>query len=237
MRFLIIIPTLNEYRNIGKLHKKINKLYKNPNILFIDDNSTDGSKEEIISLCKKYKKTKYIFRSKKLGIGSAHKLGIKLAIKNKYQYVCTMDCDGTHNPKNINSMFELLKNNDLVMTTRFKNKKSIHSWSLKRIFITYMRYYLVRFLLGTKLDSSGGFRLYDLNKIKLNDILLAKDNNYNFFWESTFLLEQKKYKISEISIILPNRSLGYSKMRLRDIFSGIFYLLKIFIHYRVKTKQ
>ena len=91
----------------------------------------------------------------------------------------------------------------------------------------------MRLLLGTKLDSSGGFRLYDLKKIKLNDICLAKDNNYNFFWESTFLLELKKYKLTEISINLPFRTLGSSKMRFRDIVSGVFYLLRIFIHYRL----
>jgi len=92
---------------------------------------------------------------------------------------------------------------------------------------------LVRLLLGTKLDSSGGFRLYDLKKIKLEDIFLAKDNNYNFLWESTFLLENKKYKLTEIPINLPFRTLGISKMRTQDIISGIFKLLKTFVIYRL----
>ena len=230
MRFLIIIPTLNEHKNIGIIQKKIFNVYKNANVLFIDDNSNDGSKEEIIDLSKRYRRINYIFRPKKLGIGSAHKLGLKLAKKKNYRYVCTMDCDGTHNPIAIKTMFKIIKNYDLVMTTRFKNKKLISNWPLKRIFITHMRYYLVRFLLGTKLDSSGGFRLYDLKKIKLNDVFLAKDNNYNFFWESTFLLELKKYKLTEIPISLPFRTLGISKMRFRDIIFGIFKLLKTFFY-------
>ena len=234
MKFLIIIPTLNENKNIRIIHKKIIKIFAAANILFIDDNSTDGSKKEIIELRKKNKKINYIFRPKKLGIGSAHKLGLKLAVKNKYRYVCTMDCDGTHNPTAIKIMFKLIKKYNLVMTTRFKNKKMYQSWPIKRIFITHMRYYLVRLLLGTKLDSSGGFRLYDLKKIKLRDILQAKDDNYNFFWESTFLLENKKYKITEIPINLPFRTFGASKMRLQDIVSGIFYLIKTFIKYRLK---
>jgi len=81
MRFLIVIPTLNEYQNIGAIYKKIVKLYKKANILFIDDNSSDGSKEEILNLRKKNSKVNYIFRKKRLGIGSAHKLGIKIAKK------------------------------------------------------------------------------------------------------------------------------------------------------------
>lgn len=233
MKFLIIIPTLNEHRNIGIIYKKIIKLYKKANILFIDDNSNDGSKNEILDLRKENKKVNYIFRKKKLGIGSAHKLGIKIAKKNNYQYVCTMDCDGTHDPKAIKMMLKNIKRYNLIMTTRFKYKNSISGWPLKRIFITKMRYYLVRLVLGTKFDSSGGFRLYDLKKIKIRDIFLAKDNNYNFFWESTFILELKKYKITEIPIILPNRTLGSSKMGFTDIFYGIFYLLKIFLVYKL----
>ena len=83
MRFLIVIPTLNEHKNIGTIYKKIVNLYKKANILFIDDNSDDGSKNEILDLKKKDKRVNYIFRKKKLGIGSAHKLGIKIAKKKK----------------------------------------------------------------------------------------------------------------------------------------------------------
>ena len=233
MRFLIVIPTLNEHKNIGIIYKKIVNLYKKVNILFIDDNSNDGSKKEILDLRKKDKKVNYIFRKKKLGIGSAHKLGIRLAIKYNYQYVCTMDCDGTHEPKSIKKMFKYIKKYNLIMTTRFEYKNSLKGWPLKRIIITKMRYYLVSFVLNTKLDSSGGFRLYDLKKIKLKDILLAKDNNYNFLWESAFILELKKYKITEIPIILQNRTLGSSKMSLKDIFYGVFYLLKVFFIFRL----
>ena len=63
--------------------------------------------------------------------------------------------------------------------------------------------------------------------------MTLKDNNYNFFWQSAFLLENKKYKISEIPIDLPNRVIGSSKMKLKDIISGILNLLKFFIKYKI----
>ena len=233
MRFLIVIPTLNEYRNISTIYKKIVKLYKKANILFIDDNSNDGSKEEILNLRKKNSKVNFIFRKKRLGIGSAHKLGIKIAKKNNYRYICTMDCDGTHEPKSIKTMFKYIKKYNLILTTRFKYKNSLKGWPFIRIVITNMRYFLISLVLGSKFDSSGGFRLYDLNKIKLKDILLAKDNNYNFLWESTFILELKKYKITEIPIILHSRVIGSSKMRFKDIFYGLIYLLKTFIIFKL----
>lgn len=143
-----------------------------------------------------------------------------------------MDCDGTHHPKTIKKMFKYVKKNNLIITTRFKKKKALSDWPIKRILITKLRYNLVYFLLGTKLDGSGGFRLYDLKKIKIKDIFKAKDNNYNFFWESTYILE-KKYKIYEVPITLPNRTLGFSKMKFKDIILGVIYLIKIFLKYRI----
>ena len=186
-----------------------------------------------MNLKKRNKKVDYIFREKKLGIGSAHKVGIKLAKKKNYRYVCTMDCDGTHDPKHIGQMLNKIKNCDLVISNRFLKKNSLKGWNLKRKIITKLRYYLVWMLLGTKLDGSGGFRLYDLKKVKLNDILNIKDNNYNFFWQSAFLLEIKKYKILEISIKLPNRAIGSSKMRLKDIMFGVLSLIIFFIKYKI----
>ena len=104
---------------------------------------------------------------------------------------------------------------------------------MKRIIITKLRYYLVWILLGTTLDGAGGFRLYDLRKIKLKDIFESKDNNYNFFWQSAYLLEHKKYIISEFPIDLPNRVIGSSKMKFKDIISGFLNLINFFIRYKL----
>ena len=74
MKFLIIIPTLNERGNISIIYNKIVKLHKKAHMLFIDDNSIDGSSQEIFNIRKKNKKVNYIFRDKRLGIGSAYKI-------------------------------------------------------------------------------------------------------------------------------------------------------------------
>ena len=140
-KILLVIPTLNEFGNIQKIYKKIQTVSKEINILFIDDNSIDGSKKIIINLKIKNKKVNYIFRDKKLGIGSAHKVGIKFAKKKNYRYVCTMDCDGTHDPKHIKKMLIKVKNSDLVISNRFLKKNSLKGWDLKRIIITKLRYY------------------------------------------------------------------------------------------------
>ena len=50
---ILIIPTLNESKNITNLFKKIKKVDHKLDILFVDDNSTDGTKDEILALKKK----------------------------------------------------------------------------------------------------------------------------------------------------------------------------------------
>ena len=96
------------------------------------------------------------------------------------------------------------------------------------MFLTRTRHFIVRSVLNINYDSSGGDICYDVKKIRIKDILLAKDDGYAFFWESIFILHKKKYKISEIPIILPSRATGTSKMGLKDIFYSVIYLIYIY---------
>lgn len=232
---LIIIPVLNEEKNILPIFDKIKKnLNKKFNILFIDDNSIDKTRQNIYYLINKNKNISLIKRPKRLGIGSAHKVGLTLGFKKKYKYIITMDCDGTHNPKYINKMLEIakLENYPIITTNRFLNKNSLKDWAIWRILLTNFRHFLIRLLLNIQLDSSGAFRLYKTREIKINHILLAKNPSYSFFWESIFILT-KKYKIKEIAINLPGRLTGSSKMNFGEIFKALRYLLIFFIRNRI----
>ena len=140
-----------------------------------------------------------------------------------------MDADGTHNPKYIKKLLFYSNKYDLVITNRFINKNSIKDWPFSRKLLTNIRFNLINFLLNFNFDSSGAYRCINTNKIKLKDILLAKDDSYSFFWESIYHLNKKNYTIKEIRVDLPYRKVGSSKMRLKDIISSIFYLIKYFI--------
>ena len=226
---LIIIPVLNEEKNIKPLIKKIfSHLKKNDkHLLFIDDNSKDKTQKEILKFQKKYKNKIYLIkRKKKLGIGSAHKYGFIWGYKKKYKIIITMDSDGTHDPLYISDMLNLLeaKKCQITSTNRFLNKGSLKSWIMWRKFLTSLRHFIIKFMLNIKFDSSGAFRGYLVNEVKLEDILKAKNNSYSFFWESIFILS-KKYKIKEIPINLPARLSGNSKMKINDIFLALIYLI------------
>ena len=228
MKTLIIVPTLNEQKNIPVLYKKLNKTNINFDLLFVDDHSIDGSQEIIKKLAKKNKKVKYIFRPKKMGVGSAHKDAFKWAYKKKYQILISIDADGTHDPKFIKLFINKLKSHDIVISNRFMKPNLLQDWPLIRIWLTFVRLLAIRILLSIPYDSSGAFRCINCKKVSLSDLILAKDNGYSYFWESIFILHQKKYKITQLPVPLPFRYMGKSKISFKDIFFAIYYLFLVF---------
>ena len=106
-----------------------------------------------------------------------------------------MDSDGTHNPEYIKKFLSSIKDYDLITTSRFSNKNSLKGWPFFRIVLTNIRHWIIKFFLGLKIDASGAFRCYNLNQIKIKDILSAKDNGYSFLGKK-FILFSKKKKVS-----------------------------------------
>ena len=228
---LVIVPTLNEKNNIIILLKKLKLTKILHDILFIDDNSKDGSQEVIKKIAKKNRNINYIFRPKKLGIGSAHKEGFVWSYKKKYKIIVTMDADGTHDPKYMKFMIQKLQrsNYDVVTTSRFLKKNSLKNWPLFRIILTTLRHIAISFLLFMPYDASGAFRCINCRKVKLKDLILTKQDSYSYFWESLFILYKKKYKISQIPIQLPYRNVGSSKMQITDVIFSLYYLMIVFV--------
>ena len=229
MKVIIIIPTLNEENSIKKLVYSLKEYLKQYSVLIVDDDSSDTTQSQIIKFKKKFKRINFIFKKKNFGIGSAIKDGIKYAIQKKYDACITMDADGTHDAKKITKMIKIIKTKkyDIVSTNRFYYKESLKKWSFYRIFLTKLRYYIVRILLNTNLDSSGNFRAYNLKKIKSKHFFLSKNKSYFYLIESLFYLEKLNYRIIEIPIILHPRTFDTSKMRLKHILASLISLLKL----------
>ena len=226
---IIIVPILNEKKNIEILFKKLNTLNIGFDLLFIDDNSSDGSQEMIKNLVKNNQNINYIFRPKKMGVGSAHKDGFIWAYKKHYKTIITMDADGTHDPKYIKFLIEELESFDIVITNRFLEKNLLIDWPLFRIFLTRTRHILISSFLSMSYDASGAFRCINCEKVTLSDLILAKNDGYAYFWESIFILHKKKYRIGQIPIRLPYRMLGSSKMTVKDVFISVSYLMIVFL--------
>ena len=122
----IIIPCYNEAENIihtkNRIIEQINKLQMDYELVFIDDGSTDGTKEILNKLHNKNKKLKAISFSKNFGHQSAILAGLKYA---KGDAVIMMDADLQHPPELIPKMInEWKKGHDIVNTIRKKGKEN-----------------------------------------------------------------------------------------------------------------
>ena len=130
----ILVPVFEEKNNILKFVNKISKILKDFNfeILFIDDDSKDGSLEELKKISAKYSFVNFISRkSKNRDLTESLKLGIT---NIDTDLICVTDCDLQHDVDKIPSMIGKIinENYDLIIGSRFINKNDNIGLSLNR---------------------------------------------------------------------------------------------------------
>lgn len=234
---LIFIPTYNERKNVEMMCQQLLELDLDADILFIDDNSPDGTGAILDQLSRDCHGVSVIHRSGKLGIGSAHLDGIKYAYRHGYARLLTMDCDFSHSPSYIPKLIEESRDNDFVTTTRFVLENSLEGWGRFRKGLTSLGHFITKNLFGIGYDASGAFRLYKLSSLNPQLFDNIESKGYSFFLESLLLISHRGYKIIEIPIILPNRIRGDSKMRYIDIFKGLYFIIKTYLGIKLCNKD
>jgi dolichol-phosphate mannosyltransferase len=227
--FLIFIPTFNEVENVEIILSKLQQLNISFDILFIDDNSPDGTGALLDRLAKEQTNLFVLHRSGKQGIGSAHRDGILWAYQQRYEKLLTMDCDLTHSPEYISKFINKSHEFEVVVGSRYLEKNSLAGWNLLRLFLTQFGHLSTKYCLGIPFDATGAFRLYNLKKIPQSFLNLVKSNGYSFFFESLFVLYRNQFQISEVATVLPARTYGHSKMRLRDALHSVKELMAILL--------
>jgi dolichol-phosphate mannosyltransferase len=235
-RLLIMIPTYNEVGNITLLYKEIKALNLSADILIIDDNSSDGTRDKIEEIIDRDKTVFKLFRPAKLGIGNAHKAGIRWSVQQGYNHLITLDCDFTHPPEYIPDFLKLKANYDIVVGSRFMQKDSLEDWPVFRKILTHLGHWFTVNLLDMPFDASGAFRLYRLNN-KIQLLKLIRSDSYSFFFESLFVFRLNKCSIVEIPIHLPARTMGKSKMTFQDAYKSIRFLLSLYIRKLTNKKS
>jgi dolichol-phosphate mannosyltransferase len=224
---LIFIPTYNEARNVVQLYNHLKDIGTKIDILFLDDNSPDGTGEILEKLRQEDKDLFIIHRKEKLGIGSAHKEGIRWAYNKNYKILITMDSDYSHSPDDIEKFLKISENNDLIVGTRFAKKDGMGELELVRKLMSLIAHFMTKYLLKVPYDCTNGFRLYRLDKIPQNLFEEVKSHSYSFFFESLFIIHNRKFKVEEIAIKLGCRAYGDSNMSTNDVLLSIKTLLKL----------
>lgn len=224
----IVVPTLNEAQNLETLTEKINAISPNYRIIFIDDNSKDGTAEILKRLSKKYN-VNFFIRKNKRGYGSALKLGLEKA-KNS-EIIVTMDADLSHNPSDIPKLIKKMQKNDIVIGSRYIAKGKIRGWPLLRRITSKLTNLLVSFSLnlGVK-DNTSSYRAYSGTFVR-KIIKSIRSEGYSILEELLFLARKENAKISEIPITFQNRKEGKSKA---NMFKEAFGLVKMIMRLRKK---
>jgi dolichol-phosphate mannosyltransferase len=226
---LIFVPTYNERVNVGKLCPEILTLGLDADLLFLDDNSPDGTGALLDELAVQCPNLHVIHRSGKLGVGSAHIDGISWAYDHGYTRLTTMDCDFTHSPSDIPRLLARAEDHDVVVGSRWLHAGSLASWNARRRILTNAGHFLTRFLLRMPYDATGAFRVYNLEKIPRCLFHHVSARGYAFFFESLFLLIRNSFTVCEVPIDLPTRMHGQSKMSLRDAARSAFRILTLYL--------
>jgi dolichol-phosphate mannosyltransferase len=213
---LILSPTYNERDNVGAMLEQLLALDLDADVLFIDDNSPDGTGELLDRFAAQHPRIHVIHRTAKLGIGSAHLEGIRWAYDRGYTYLVTMDCDFAHSPSDIERLRQHMGSHAVVLGSRYLQPGSLPNWNILRRFLTNFGHVLTTRLLRIPFDATGAFRVYDLSKIPPHLFSRVVSSGYSFFFESLLLLVRNGVPVAEVPIVLPARTYGHSKMSLRE---------------------
>lgn len=224
-KILVMIPTYNESENVKKMCHDIYMTGIPADVLFIDDNSPDGTGAILDELAKSIPRVSVNHRKGKLGIGSAHLDGIAWVYSQGYSHLVTMDCDFTHSPENIKDLLTWADEYDVVVGSRHILEDSLNGWNLWRKCITRTGHLLTTVLLKMPYDATGAFRLYRLDRIPPEIFKRATSRGYSFFIESLTILNLNGFRIKEIPIALPPRTYGHSKLRFRDMIQWLIFML------------
>lgn len=228
MKGLIVIPTYNERDNISLLIEKIKNVKKDIEILVVDDNSPDGTAKIVEELQSKFNDVYLIKRPKKMGIGTAYITGFKWGIKNGYDYIFELDADFSHDPTSIPNFIAKIKENDLVIGSRYVKKGRIEGWPFSRKLLSYFANLYAKTVTGVSVkDMTAGYKCYKTSVLSQIDLDSIKTDGYGFQIEIKTKAWRKGFKITEIPITFYERRAGVSKLSKRIIWQAFWLVLKL----------
>ncbi len=230
---IVIIPTYNEIENVDKMVEAVIGLPVEFNVLFVDDNSPDGTAAKIKELQKIYPNRIFLEeRAGKLGLGTAYIHGFKWSIANHYPFIIEMDCDFSHDPKDLIRLRQAcLDGADLAIGSRYVKEGKVKNWPWDRILMSYFASVYVRSILWISIkDTTSGFKCYKkqvLETIQLDQITFK---GYAFQICMKYAALKHGFKVNEIPITFIDRLFGESKMStgiFKEAFWGVWKMKKM----------
>jgi dolichol-phosphate mannosyltransferase len=213
-RALVVTPTYNEIENINRIIPAVLSQGERFDILIVDDNSPDGTADEVRKLQEKHPGRIHLLqRQGKMGLGTAYVAGFKFALEQNYSYIIEMDADFSHSPSVLPEFLIAIQDADLVLGSRYVKGVNVINWPLQRLLLSYGASIYTRTITGLPIkDPTGGFKCFRRKVLESIDLGSVRSNGYSFQIEMTFRTWLKGYNVKEIPIVFTERADGKSKM-------------------------
>lgn len=218
---LVIIPMYNEKENAAAIIDAVLALDTPFDILVIDDNSPDGTAAIVREKMAQHPgRVDIIERAGKLGLGTAYIEGFRWGLAHGYEYICEMDADFSHNPKDLPRLRQALVSGqgDVAVGSRYLTGVNVVNWPMGRVLMSYYASKYVRIVTGLHVrDTTAGFVCYRADVLRAMNLDAIHFKGYAFQIEMKYTAHVLGFRITEVPIVFVNRVLGTSKMS-----SGIF---------------
>jgi dolichol-phosphate mannosyltransferase len=222
MRILAVIPTYNEALTVGPLVDGLMALALNLGVMFVDDNSPDGTADRVRELGKKFpgREVGVLVRPPgPRGLGLAYRDGFIEAIRRRPDAILQMDADGQHPVEVVPRLAAALsptggeKPADLVLASRYTEGGSTGGWKLSRRLISTIGGGGARMMLRLPYkDLTGGFKLWRADLLAAMDFSRVESKGFVFQIEMTLRAKRMGARVVEVPYTFGARTAGETKM-------------------------
>ena len=219
---LIIIPTYNERENISALIEQVLGIVPDADVLVVDDNSPDGTADEIVKLFGKDVRCSVLRRKGSRGLGRSLVDGYRYALGHDYARLVQMDADFSHDPKSLPRLINSSASFDVVIGSRYCQGGGTRNWAWHRRLLSRFANRYVSLITGVKItDATSGFRCYSRRALEtiLENPIDAE--GYSIQVETVYRAHKAGLSITEFPIIFVERREGTSKMSWKVILESV----------------
>jgi dolichol-phosphate mannosyltransferase len=225
MRATVCLPTYDERANLEPMLRSLGEVLRDGDrVLVIDDNSPDGTGQLAEELARELPFVSVLHRARKEGLGPAYLAGFQRALADDAELVLEMDCDFSHDPKDVPRLIAAAEDGaDVVLGSRYVAGGRVGNWGLTRRAISRGgSLYTALFLrMGVK-DPTGGFKCFRRRVLETIDPETITAKGYAFQIETTYRAKRAGFKVVEIPITFDDRVSGTSKMSRHIVLEAVW---------------
>ncbi len=220
----IVIPCYNEAPTLPYLANTLRSVETElsdnyqPEFIFVDDASKDKTFDKLQELFGNRENVKIIRHETNKGVAAGIMTGIQNA---ETEIVCSMDCDCTYDPHELNNMIPLLSDGvDLVTASPYHASGGVRNVPEWRLFLSKGASFLYSKVLHSDISTyTSCFRVYRRSSVVDLDL---KETGFLGVAEMLGKLVLRGGRVLEYPAVLEVRLFGFSKMKtVRTIFGHL----------------